>query len=105
LQLGSLEARICLQCRRSMFNPWVRKFPWRGEWQLTLVFLPGESYGQRSLVGYSPWGRKESDMTEQVTLSLAEVPKRIVGKLRRATMICGSEKEAQSHKRLGLQTR
>ena len=87
-----------------MFDPWVRKFPWRGEWQPTLVFLPGESYGQRSLVGYSPWGSKESDMTEQVTLSRAEVSKRIVGKVRRATMMCGSEKEAQSHKRLGLQT-
>ena len=56
-------------------------------------------------VGYSPWGCKESGMTEQVTLSLslAEVPKRIVGKIRRGTVMCGSEKEAQSHKRLGLQ--
>ena len=36
----------------------------------TPVFLPGESHGQRSLVGYSPWGRKESDTTEQLTLSL-----------------------------------
>ena len=33
-------------------------------WQPTPVFLPGESQGQKSLVGYSPWGRKESDMTE-----------------------------------------
>ena len=33
-------------------------------WQPTPVFLPGESHGQRSLVDYSPWGRKESDMTE-----------------------------------------
>ena len=33
-------------------------------WQPTAVFLPGESPGQRSLVGYSPWGRTESDMTE-----------------------------------------
>ena len=36
--------------------------PWRRKWQPTPVFLPGESHGQRSLVGYSPWGRKESDM-------------------------------------------
>ena len=36
----------------------------------TLVFLPGESHGQRSQAGYSPWGRKESDTTDQVTLSL-----------------------------------
>ena len=39
---------------------------WRRKWQLTPVFLPGESHGQRSLVGYSPRGRKESDMTEQL---------------------------------------
>ena len=34
------------------------------KWQPTLVFLPGECHGQRSLVGYSPWGCKESEMTE-----------------------------------------
>ena len=38
--------------------------PWRRAWQPTPVFLPGESHGQRSLAGYSPWGQKESDMTE-----------------------------------------
>ena len=47
----------------------VGKIPWRREWQPTLVFLARESYGQRRLVGYSPWGLKESDMTEQLTLS------------------------------------
>ena len=36
------------------------------------VFLPGESHGQKSLVGYSPWGRKESDMTEQLTHTYGE---------------------------------
>ena len=35
------------------FIPWVRKIPWRREWQLTPVFLPGESHGQRILAGYS----------------------------------------------------
>ena len=40
------------QCRRHWFNPWVRKIPWRWARQPTLVFLPGESHGQRSLVGY-----------------------------------------------------
>ena len=40
--------------------------PWRREWQPTPVFLPGESHGQRSLVGCSPWGLKESGMTEQL---------------------------------------
>ena len=42
----------------------VGKIPWRRAWQPTPVFLPGESHGQRSLVGYSPSGRTESDMTE-----------------------------------------
>ena len=40
--------------------------PWRRKWQPTPVFLPGESHGGRSLVGYSPWGRKESDVTERL---------------------------------------
>ena len=42
------------QCRRHEFNPWSRKIPWRRKWQLTLIFLPGKSHGQRSLAGYSP---------------------------------------------------
>ena len=41
--------------RRHEFNPWVRKIPWKKKWQPTLVFLPGKSYGQGSLVGYSTW--------------------------------------------------
>ena len=52
------------QCRRLGFNPRVRKIPWRRKWQLTLIFLPGKSHGQRTLAGYSPWGHKESDTTE-----------------------------------------
>ena len=39
---------------------------WRRKWQPTPVFLPGKSYGQTSLVGYSPWGHKESDTTERL---------------------------------------
>ena len=46
------------QCRRHRFHFWVGKIPWRRKWQPTPVFLPGESHGQRSLAGYSPWGRK-----------------------------------------------
>ena len=42
--------------------------PWRREWQPTPVFLPGEFHGQRNLVDYSPWGRKESDTTKQLIL-------------------------------------
>ena len=46
---------------------WVRKIPWRREWQLTPIFLPEKFHGQRSLAGYSPWGRKELDMTKLLT--------------------------------------
>ena len=49
-------------------DPWVGKIPWRRAWQPTPVFLPEESHGQKSLVGYSPWGHKESDTTERLTL-------------------------------------
>ena len=47
----------------------IGKIPWRRKWQPTPVFLPGESHGQRSLGGYSPWGHKELDTTEQLTLT------------------------------------
>ena len=47
------------RCERHTFSPWVGKIPWRKAWQPTPVVLPGEFHGQRSLVGYSPWGRKE----------------------------------------------
>ena len=52
--------RICLQCRRPSFNPWVRKIPWRREWLPTPVFLPGESQGQRSLVDYKSMGSQRA---------------------------------------------
>ena len=48
--------------KRCGFDPWVRKIPWSRKWQRTPVFLPGKSHEQRSL-GYSPWGRKQSDTT------------------------------------------
>ena len=53
--------------RDSRFDPWVRKISWSRKWQPTPVFLPGEAHGQRSLVCYSPWGCKESDMTERLS--------------------------------------
>ena len=46
------------------FDPWAGKIPWRRKRQPTPVFLPEESHGRRSLVGYSPRGHKESDTTE-----------------------------------------
>ena len=60
-------------CKESACNegdPWVGKIPWRRQWQPTLVFLPGESHGQRRLTGYRSWGHKESDTTEWLTDSV-----------------------------------
>ena len=52
--------------------PFLKQFVnaklWRRKWQPTPIFLPGESRGQRSLAGYSPWSHKESDMTEATSL-------------------------------------
>ena len=58
------KKRICLKCRRPRFDPWVRKIPWWRAWQPTLVLLPRDSHGQRSLAGYGPLGFAESDTTE-----------------------------------------
>ena len=48
---------------------WVGKISWRRPWQSTPVFWPGEFYGQRNLAGCSPWGQKELDGTEHLSLS------------------------------------
>ena len=64
---GSLGKEPAYQCRRRKrrrFDPQVGKISWRRAWKPTLVFLPGESHGKKSLAGQSPQGRKESDMTE-----------------------------------------
>ena len=61
--------KIYLQCRRPLFNPCVGKIPWRSKWQTTPIILPGKSHGQRNLVYFSPWGRKELDRTERQTLT------------------------------------
>ena len=66
---GASGKEPACQCRRHMrhrFDPWVRKIPCRRAWQSTPVFLPGESHGQRSLVGYTgrPWGHTESDTSD-----------------------------------------
>ena len=59
---GKESACQCKRCKRHEIDPWVGKIPWRTE--PTPIFLPGESHGQRSLAGCSPWGLKESDTTE-----------------------------------------
>ena len=66
------DYRICKRCG---FSPWDRKTPWRRKWQPAPVFLPGESHGQRSLVGYSLWGHKESDTTEVTADTLSTCAK------------------------------
>ena len=55
--------KISLAVQETWVQSLGQENPWRRAWQPTLVFLPGESHGQKSLVGYSPWGRKELDMT------------------------------------------
>ena len=61
---GKEPACQCRRHKRHRFDPWVGKTPLKRAWQPTPVFLPGESHGQRSLVGYSPWGCKELDTTK-----------------------------------------
>ena len=73
-----------LQCRRPWFDFWVGKITWRRERLPTPVFLPGESHGQRSLAGYSPWDHKESGMTEWLPLTHS---------WRRETVACKSEQQ------------
>ena len=53
----------CSAIKKNTFESVLMR--WRRKWHPTPVLLPGKSHGQRSLVGYSPWGRKESDTTEQ----------------------------------------
>ena len=68
---GKASTCQCRRCKGCGFDPWVRKIPWSKKWQPTPVFLPGKFHGQRSLSGYSPWGHKELDPTEQLTLWLS----------------------------------
>jgi len=66
---GTSSKEPACQCRkrkRRGFSPCVGKIPWWRAWQPTPVFSPAESYGQRSLSGYSPWGHKGSDTTEVI---------------------------------------
>ena len=57
--------------KENWVQPWVRKIPWRRKWKPIPVFLPGEFHRWRSLVGYCPWGRKESNTTEPLHFSLS----------------------------------
>ena len=79
LVLGKEPTCQCRGCKRCRFYPCFGNIPWRRAWQSTPLLLPGESHGQRSLAGYSPWDLKESCMTKatyhtrQPTLPWAEL--------------------------------
>ena len=71
LEMAQTVRHHCLQCGRPGFDPWVRKILWRRKWQPTAVFLPGESLWTEEPGRLQSMGSKESDMTEQLTLSLS----------------------------------
>ena len=70
---GSDGKRIRLQCGRPGFDPWVGKIPWWRQPLPTPLLLPREFQGQRTLVGYSPRGHKESDTTEWLSLFMYKI--------------------------------
>ena len=77
-RLKKKRKETCLHCRRLKrcgFSPWVGKIPWRRKWQPTPEFLPGELHGKRNLMGYSLWGRKESDTTEHTPMPFGHFSK------------------------------
>ena len=76
LKRASLVAQL-VKKPPSGWEPWVGKIPWRRAWQPTPVFLPGESHGQRSLEGPSPWGCKESYTTEQLSTHTQNLLKKL----------------------------
>ena len=100
---GTSGERACLpagRCERRRFNSWVGKIPWRRKWQPTPVFLPGESHGQRSMTGYSPWGHRVghdwvhfngSERSAWFSWTLVIKFLLLIGKLRKALPpFCGS---------------
>ena len=66
---------LSVKCRRCGFDPWVGKIPWRRKWQPTpwVVFLTRKSQGQKSLVGYSPWGHKRIGLNSNNIASLLKI--------------------------------
>ena len=84
------------QCGKLGFDPWVWKISWRREWQPTPVFLPGEFHGQRSLAGYSPWGDKELNTAEWLSLSLCNPKAHYLGIYAREIKLCQKKSSMQS---------
>ena len=64
---GASQVVKNLPAKAGGFSAWVGKITWRRKWKPTLVFLPGKSHGQRSLLGYSSQAQRESDVTEHRT--------------------------------------
>ena len=71
---GKESACQCRRHKRQEFSPWLGKITWRKKWQTTPGFFAGKSHGQRSLVGSSPRGRKESGTTEQLSSHITTFP-------------------------------
>ena len=61
------------ETKETRFESWVKKIPWRRAWLPTPAFLPGESHGPRSLAGYSPRDRKQSDVTERLNVKMEKM--------------------------------
>ena len=75
-------------CKRSGLNSWVRKIFWRRAWKPTPVFLPEESHGRKSLVGYGPWGHKDSDATEHARMHIQPQASLVVWALASDCSVC-----------------
>ena len=78
--------------------PGSERYPWRRKWQPTPVFLPERSYGQRNLVAYSPWGHKESDMTECTHIVSLIIPSTIICYMH--STVIGFRGYTQKHERV-----
>ena len=88
---SSVVKNLPAKCSRCEFNPWVGKIPWRRKWQPTPVSLSGKFHGQKSLAGYSPWGRKRAgrDLVtqQQDGVSLSTWNNRLVPNRKRSTYV------------------
>ena len=69
--VGNISHIKGLQFGSPGFDPWFGKIPWRRKQQPTPILLTSEHHGQRNLVGYSLWGCKALDTTEQLTVPLS----------------------------------
>ena len=67
---GKESASLCRRCKRHRFDPWVGKSLWSRKWQPSQEFFPVKFHGQKILWGYSPWGLKESGLSDWTLLIL-----------------------------------